>query len=276
MKKILFIVLIVSHNVFAQHNKVLDTIFANEKHNVSLFFPSQVRQGIVGATNYTFSFNEENPQYFGLLKALPGKDSSLLVLTSDGQIYSWYVKYKEHLPQLNYFVKPTASIGNEIPVLDEQNIAKEEVAIANDQKVLKDSTAKLNYFQKLSQYYLNTSTGHLKSSRKDRLKLSVKDLINYRRETYIVFELENRSEIDFEVNYLNVYLTQGNKKRNASYQKLLTNPLFKLNFPEIIRHHQKKIFVYVLPKFTVGENQRIEVEVREKRGSRYLDLKFRG
>ncbi len=35
-----------------------------------------------------------------------------------------------------------------------------------------------------------------------------------------VIEVKNKSGIDFEIDYLNVYRTNGNKKRKASYQRL--------------------------------------------------------
>lgn len=48
---------------------VLDTIYANNKKNVSLFFPEPIRQGITGSDNFVFTFNREREQYFGLLQA---------------------------------------------------------------------------------------------------------------------------------------------------------------------------------------------------------------
>lgn len=276
MKQIILLIpLLFSGVTFAQGEEALDTIYANESKNISLFFPSRIRQGITGAPNFTFGYNGDNAQYFGLLKAVPGDDSNLLVLTTDGQIYSYILKYEENLPRLNYFIDIGESIGNEIP----QVTTSDTIPSVKEDKVFsieEDSlTRRKIHLGKLSQFYLKNSKGNLKTSRKDGLILRIRDIIYKRNDTFIVFEIENKSGIDFQLDYLNVYLTKGNRKRNASYQKLLKSPTFKYGAPKIIKHRQQKKFVYVLPKFTIGEHEKLEVEVREKRGARSLKIKLR-
>lgn len=45
--------------VSGQQIKALDTIYANDKKNVALFFPNQIRQGITGANHFVFTYNRE-------------------------------------------------------------------------------------------------------------------------------------------------------------------------------------------------------------------------
>ncbi len=273
MKQIILLISLLLPGVtFAQDEEALDTIYANESTNVSIFFPSQIRQGITGAPNFTFGYNDDNAQYFGLLKAVPGSESNLLVLTTDGQIYSYILKYQENLPRLNYFIDIGESIGNEIPQVTTSDTipsVKENTALSREEDSL---TKRKIYLGKLSAFYLKNLKGNFKTSRKDGLILRVKDIIYKRNDTFIVFEIENKSGIDFQLDYLNVYLTKGNKKRNASYQKLLKSPHYIYKVPEVIMNRQQKRFVYVLPKFTIGEHEKIEVEAREKKGSRFLML----
>src|SRR5690606_20275845 len=110
--------------------------------------------------------------------------------------------------------------------------------------------------------------------KKDGLILRVKDIIYKRNDTFIVFEIENKSGIDFQLDYLNVYLTKGNKKRNASYQKLLKFPISTYKVPEIIKHQQKSKFVFTFSKFTIGKNEAFEIKLREKSGNRSLETNF--
>lgn len=261
----------------AQESKSLDTIYANDFTNTALFFPSQVRQGTVGAENFTFSFNEARAQYLGLLKGLPGRESNLLVLTEDGSVYSYILSYKDKLPKLNYFIKQEDRIGQEAPTPDSLPVIAEDSK--KDVKIHKkesDSLARRqNYLENLSAYYLKTTDGNLKTKRKKGMKIRVEDMIYYKDEVFMVMEIQNRSAINFELDYLNIYLTRGNRKRNASFQKLLINPVYRHEFPDLVFHQQKRRFVVVLPKFTVGENEKIEVELREKKGSRYLRMGFR-
>ena len=105
--------LIIMATVKAQNGKVLDTIYANEQMTVSLFFPHPIRQGITGSPNYAFSFNRERAQYFGLLQATPGENSNLLVVTENGSIYSFMLRYSQKLEKLNYFIDISDRIGHE-------------------------------------------------------------------------------------------------------------------------------------------------------------------
>ena len=57
----------------------MDTIYANASKNVALFFPSPIRQAIVGSENFVFSYDMEEPGYFGLLQGVEGVESNLLV-----------------------------------------------------------------------------------------------------------------------------------------------------------------------------------------------------
>ena len=115
MKKYIFLfgLLIMINAANSQNGKVMDTIYANEQMTVSLFFPDPIRQGVTGSSNYAFSFNRERAQYFGLLQATPGEESNLLVVTQDGGVYSYLLRYSQKLEKLNYFIDISDSIGHE-------------------------------------------------------------------------------------------------------------------------------------------------------------------
>lgn len=253
--------------------QAIDTIFANEHHNVAIFFPEKIRQAVVGAENFVFSYNQEHPQYFGLLKGRVGKTSNLLAISQGGEIFSYVLSYKEELPRFIYFLDKEASLGNEQPKYGvEMGLVSSEIPLELKET---DSLQRMIYLGNLASYYLKTSTGKLKKRKKNGITLQMNQLIHYRGDVFVVFEIGNKSNIDFETEYLRLYLSQGNRKRNASYQKILKEPLFTYKFPEIIPQGQKKRFVYVLPKFTIGEKEKVEVELREKKGNRFLNLKFK-
>lgn len=90
-----------------------DTLYANQSHSLALIFPSPIRQALPGSGNFTFSYNREIFQHFGLLQASPGTDNNLLVLTNDGQVYSFALQYRKLLPETNKFIALDKSIGHE-------------------------------------------------------------------------------------------------------------------------------------------------------------------
>ena len=252
----------------------LDTLLANSTHNLSLFFPSPIRQAVTGSENFTFSYDRESAKHFGLLQATPGTKSNLLVVTSDGSAYSFLLEFQEKLSVLNRFVTLKESIGNENGNLD---------TISDTIAIMKPLTTPIHtnysyreeYFKKFSAYHIERPRMPLASKRKDKLVLRLLDLVYDRSEVYAVLEIENRSDIDFEVDYLNIFKVNGNRRRKSSYQKLVLHPIFKYNFPEMVRVGKRRRFVYILPKFTLGTAEKLIFRIREASGSRSVELRIR-
>ena len=258
MKTIVIIAIALFTNLVVAQ-QTLDTIYANEKKNVALFFPEPIRQGITGTPNFVFTYNREKEQYFGLLLATPGTESNLLAITKNGQVYSYILKYKEQLPKLNYFISSNESIGGEQPVVLKQ-------------KPIAQPLDRIDYFKKFSNHLLKSNFGSIATKRKKGVKLQLQEMVYNASEVYLVLEIKNKSEIDFEVDYVNVSRVNGNKKRKASYQKLLMQVDYKHKMPNTIKVGQSERFVYVMPKFVLGDEEILEVELRERNGNRVIRI----
>jgi hypothetical protein len=241
----------------------LDTIYANEQKNVVLFFPNPIRQGITGTNHFVFTFNREKEQYFGLLQATPGVESNLLTITDDGVVYSYILKYKEELKKLNYFISEKESIGNEKP----QEIIQKPVI-----KPIDDQENNITNFQKFSEHLLNSKMEHIATKQKKGIKLRLQKIFYNASEVYLVFEIKNKSKINFDVDYMNIYIINGNKRRKASYQSTLQRPVYKYKFSKFITIGKSEQFVYVLPKFVLGDNEKLQIELQEMKGSRKVVL----
>ena len=260
MKTIIIIATTLITNLVAAQ-QTLDTIYANDKKNVALFFPEPIRQGITGASNFIFTYNREKEQYFGLLQATLGEESNLLTVTKNGQVYSYILKYKEQLPKLNYFISLKESIGSERPVILKQ-------------KRIAQPLDKIDYFEKFSNHLLKSYSGRIATKRRKGIKLQLQKMVYNASEVYLVLEIKNKSEIDFEIDYLNIYRILGNKKRKASYQKLLLPADYKYAMPSTTKVGNSHRFVYVLPKFVLGVNEKLMIELKELNGRRKVILEY--
>ena len=244
---------------------ILDTLYANEAKNVALFFPKPIRQGIVGSASFVFSFNRDIPQYLGLLQAQPGKDSNLLVITTDGSIYSYIIKYKAQLTRVNYFVKPQNSIGKE-------DRKKDTLA-----PITLKPTAAINLFhlKSLSAKLLKSKQGlgHL-IKRNYGIKLTTKNIVFDREQLYFVFEIENKSGLDYDVDFLEIGVQSRAKGKRKSSQRIVKQPLYKHQFPNKIKKGERVRFVYVLSKYSLSNNNRVVVQLHEAQGERDLKLKI--
>ncbi|MDT0606323.1 DUF4138 domain-containing protein [Croceitalea rosinachiae] len=84
--------------------------------------------------------------------------------------------------------------------------------------------------------------------------------------------MENKSGVRFDFDYLNIFKGNGNKKRNASYQELPLGPIYIYNKPKQVLPNTKAEVVYVVPKFTIRDNEKIEVRLQELNTSRLVRL----
>ena len=262
---LLFLTTFAFQSCLAQERKILDTIFANDHKNVALFFPAPIRQGITGSENFVFTYNREAEQYFGLLQAKPGKESNLLVISSNGSVFSYIVKYKDKLEQLNYFVSKLDIIGTEKPVVsNEPEINDEEI----------EEWDKTYYYNKFCSFLIDRKQKIRRLKERDQnVVLSVENIVFDKEELYFVIQIENKSSLDYDLNFLNFGIETRQKGKRISSQIIYKDPLFKYGMPQKIKGGETKKLVYVLPKFSLGDDRRVILELNEENGGRDIELK---
>ncbi len=267
MKKYIILIAFVFVSAFAkaQQREILDTIYANDQKNVALFFPNPIRQGITGSENFVFTYNREQEQYFGLLQAQPGNESNLLIINNNGSIFSYIVKYKEELSKLNYFIPLTSSIGNEKPMDDQLTTTKKQEPRFDKSK----------YYGRFCSYLLQRKEriGRLKK-RNSGIILTVENIVFDKEELYFVIKIENRSSLDYDLNFLNLSIETRKKGKKKSLQSLYQEPNFTYKLPDKIKENESKTLVYVLPKFSISNERSVVLELNETNGERNIKLKI--
>ncbi|MFD2825775.1 DUF4138 domain-containing protein [Leeuwenhoekiella polynyae] len=245
----------------------LDTIYANDYTNVALFFPEPIRQGIVGSSDYVFSFNRDEAQHLGLLQAKPGKPSNLLVISTTGSVFSYIVMFKESMDQFTYFIDTLDRIGFENHNSIDPIHVSEEIKTSSE-------TAPFPY-ERYCKYLIQKKQkiGRLKT-RNQGIILSVANIVFHKEALYFVMEIENRSGLDYDFNYLNLSTQTRLKGKRKSMQKLPKEPLYTHQAPEKIKAGEIKSFVYVVPKFSLSRDRRLILDLSEARGERELQLKI--
>ncbi|MCM4156175.1 DUF4138 domain-containing protein [Gramella sp. AN32] len=269
---------IVNAQVQGFHNSKdsrLDTIFANDTKNVALFFPEPIQQGIAGSDNFVLTYNREKEQTFALLQATPGKESNLLFISNSGSIFSYIVKYSEELQNLNYFIEKSGSIGNVNRVVAKpENVEIETDSPLNTQ--IKPSLNDRLYFQKFSSYLLNKNikSGMLRK-RNEKVVIKLENIVFHKEHLYFVMEIQNRSAIDYEVNFLKVSVKTRKNEKRKSMQNLVLDPIFKYDMPNKIGVGESARFVYVMPKFSIADDKLVILDLNEKNGERNMKLKIK-
>ena len=268
MKKNILISVFVLICAFAKAREpvVLDTIYANDQKNVALFFPDPIRQAITGSGNFVFTYNREKAQYFGLLQAKPGKESNLLVITANGLVFSYIVRYRERITELNFFIPESKSIGNERPTLqDSTTVAGPSVPVHNKRDRYRERCSEL--------VKSDQRIGRIKK-RGERIVMSVDNIVAEGEALYFVVQIENRSSLDYDLNFLNLMVRTRKRAKKKSLQSLFQEPLLKYNMPSKIKAGTSVRLVYVVPKFSMGSDRRAVLKLNEKNGERDLELKI--
>ena len=267
MRLILFILsVLISSLVEAQTTEILDTIYANDRKNVALFFPEPIRQGITGSENFVFTYNREKEQYFGLLQAKQGKESNLLVINKNGSIFSYIVRYKAQLSKLNYFIPMASSIGNEKPKV------KDSIQPETFEKSIDNSTY---YYQKFCSYLLDRRQYLGRYTRRnDGVIIRLENIVFDKEELYFVIQIRNNSTLDYDLNFLNLSIETRQKGKKKSLQRLYQEPIFKHHLPSKIVVNETVRFIYVMPKFSLSNDRRVVLELNEKDGERNIEMKI--
>jgi len=244
-----------------------DTLYVNDTYVLALIFPEPISRAVTGHSNYTFSYNTDTPGRLGLLQGHSGTDSNLLVLTRDGLAYSYYLTYRKQPIKSHRFVNNNDAIGNVLIKKRLDSLDQEEKSIS--QNITQTDSVQ---YRKVSNHFLERNAAVLKAKRKDGIVLRLRNVAYFGKETYIVLELENKSNIDFEVDFIQLFKVHGNPRKKSSYQKLSLEPLYSYKSPYLVKVGHMERFVYVVPKFILADQEKLLMELWEKHGSRTLTL----
>tara|TARA_R110002012_G_scaffold309579_2_gene516646 strand:+ start:2489 stop:3295 length:807 start_codon:yes stop_codon:yes gene_type:complete len=245
----------------------LDTIYVNDRQVVSLSFTDPIQTGITGSPNFTFNFNREQAENLGLLQAEKAQESNLLVRTTTGNLYSFILVYREHLPQLHYFISLDQRLKN--PLQHPSNSASAQDSIQ------KTASAKEEHFKLLCTQLLHKKSSNHRSKRQKGIQVKLIDQVYNDDHVYMVYELKNRSTIPYTLGQFQLAKVLGTPKRKASHQELPITPIFEFKIPKKIGPDTSVRFVIVYPKFTLNAEEQLLVKVLETQGSRNLILKLR-
>ena len=140
--KIFYILLMISISAYSQ-SADKQVIYATSSKNVNLFFQSPITTAIVGSDTFSFGFNKEDKSTYGILKAISGQESNLLITTDNGNVFSFIIRYKKDITELNYFIDDSLAIGNtraRHQKLNKDAAAESEISLDEDKKVSKTVT----------------------------------------------------------------------------------------------------------------------------------------
>jgi conjugative transposon TraN protein len=223
----------------------------------SLVFPKDIRY-VDRGTNEILTQQVKGANNILLLKAakVHFKETNLSVLTIDGKLYSFKVEY-DSLPQgwVYYFKNDDGdSVSPNLGVLKGSSL---------------DDIAKLSnelLFKKRKVYGV--------ACKKWQTLLMVKGVYIKTNSLFFQLTIKNTSHIDYDIDFIKVYIRDFKKDKRTSSQEIEVHPLFIAGDTSRIKAQGKNDIVIALEKFTIPEARYLAIEVHEKNGGRHLSVKL--
>jgi conjugative transposon TraN protein len=188
------------------------------------------------------------------------QSTNLSVITSDGKLFSFVIKYEANPTALNIsFAKDS---NDEIKQLNNDRVQLTAEKI-ND--FILDRNALIILKQK---HFLHRQTFS------DGMKLIIHGIYIKDNALWFAFEAENFSFLDYHPDYLHCFIADNKKAARNAIQETELLLLYPETFLETVPGKKKKQFVLAFSPFTFSKDKKMIVEMSEKNGGRMLMLRL--
>lgn len=253
----LFLLFLLVTNAFSQAQP--DTIYVSTNKTTTLMFPKDVILFDIGSED----FGGMKSNNLLLLKAVIDKaqPTSILVQYGRDEIYHATLVFKAD-PAKTFLDFRTAELPK---VPSEARTAK------------KDSTATLE--SQVAEKRLNLLIADTRVSyktlaiQKEKLILSLSDMMIDEENLYLKVLFVNDSKLDYQIDFVEFVYKEPSEKKELKGGYERKNVYAKVhNKIDGVRGKDKRFLGYCIPKYALSKKGELEIVVREKNGTRVLEL----
>jgi conjugative transposon TraN protein len=182
-------------------------------------------------------------------------ETNLSIITSDGKLYSILLTYSNNPYPLNLsFTKDTIQID---PFIKQAEYNEMELEVNAGKISIKERTI------------------HGIQQRKYKVLFRLSGIYIKGDVFYFQMEVQNRSGVNYEMERVRFFIRDEKKYKRTASQEIELQPLYVHGDTATIKNRDRRILVFALPKFTIGDQKNGSIELIERNGTRLLDLKVR-
>jgi conjugative transposon TraN protein len=225
----------------------------------SLIFPSAIRSVDLGSKSIIAdkAINIEN--VLNVKAAQIGfNETNFSVITNDGRFYSFIVNYNEFPKSMAYMLSKyenkSTTAGKVDITFQDSNGEKMNEVVENIKKVGK----------KIGKDIVDANMYDV--------NFRITGLYVQGNTYYIKMLIVNKSEIDYDIDFVRYFLTDQKILKNTSNQEMEMVALATSEIPDAIKGESKAELVYAFNKFTIPNNKLVKVMLNEANGGRHLIL----
>jgi conjugative transposon TraN protein len=181
-------------------------------------------------------------------------ETNLSVITSDGKIYSFILRYSNNPSLLNISFSQDTTLEGAVALLqpgnNEAQMQLTAERIANEKR--------MPYRLGDHKFGMNLQLNGIYTK---------KDVVFYR------LQIENRSNIGYDIDMLRFCIRDKKESKRTASQEVELQPLYICNDTTAIKGQSNRTFVFALPKFTIPDKKYLSIQLMEQNGGRHLQLR---
>jgi conjugative transposon TraN protein len=182
-------------------------------------------------------------------------ETNLTVITADGVIHQFTVTYsKEPVTLLVTMAGYQEDVLETVPLIFETAMTEADM----------ENYAKRIVGSKRSIRRINQSS--------NKIHLSLDGIFIKENVIFYRFNLKNKSNINYDVDYIRFYIRDKAKAKRTASQEVETKPVYIYGNGRAIKGRSSEDVVYALEKFTIPDAKRLVIEMFEQNGGRHLKL----
>ncbi|UZT98042.1 conjugative transposon protein TraN [Chryseobacterium fluminis] len=190
------------------------------------------------------------------------EETNFSVITDDGKFYSFDVFYSAYPDVLSYdLVKMQRTVEKQYST----DVLFED---------LKGSSSSLTQLIMENLYRKSRKTVKHIASKSFGIQFSVRALHVNDNKFYFTLQVDNNSNVDYDIELINFKIVDKKNLKRTVVQDKLLQPVRIYSPTVTATHHSNVIGVYLLERFTLLDDQVLEIEVLEKNGGRHQKVEL--
>ncbi|HLV63794.1 conjugative transposon protein TraN [Galbibacter sp.] len=181
-------------------------------------------------------------------------ETNLTVITADGKLYSFLLRYSPNPVALNF------SFGK-------RDIYQVAFAPGNPNEGVLRKYAEVALGKKKRLYGVR--------DKRYGIKLRLDGLFVKGNVMYYRFKVENTSHVRYNIDQLRFFIRDAKKAKRTTYQEIEMPPLYTYKDTSVVEGQSGQTLVVALPKRTLPNQKHLVVQLMEDHGGRHLELKIK-
>ena len=106
----------------------------------------------------------------------------------------------------------------------------------------------------------------------NKFELSMANLYVHEDFMFFIFDLKNKSYIDYDIEFVKCFQRDQKKSKNAIQQETTIEPIYQEDFDTKIKGKSRNRLILGFDKFTIPDDKVFEIEIYERNGGRHIKL----